>query len=75
VRAVTETDVLTRDTATRLLRGLTSGLGVDDAGVRRLLERVAGSGHAEALRDLLAEEGARRVLEDAAITKYRVLTD
>ena len=56
---------MTRPEALALLRRLAVGLVPDQAGCARLLERVAASEDAEALRDALTEEGARAVLEAA----------
>ncbi len=54
---------MTRPQALDVVRRLAVGLGADLAGVARLLERVSVHEEAEALRDALAEEGARRLLE------------
>ena len=57
---------MTREQAALELRRLCHGLASDDACVRRLLERVASSDTPEELRALLAEEGARALLEELA---------
>jgi hypothetical protein len=55
---------LTREEALAELRRLAVGLDPDLAGVRRLMERVAGSDEAEVLRSLLVEVGAERLLDE-----------
>jgi hypothetical protein len=56
---------MTQPEARAQLRRLAVGLATDLAGCSRLLERVAASEDAEALRDALIEEGARALLEAA----------
>lgn len=55
---------MTRAHALAELRRMARCLAPDLEGQRRLLERVSQSESAEALRDCLTEEGARRLLED-----------
>jgi hypothetical protein len=62
-RPLSGENVVTRDEAMAVILGLTAGLGADDGGVRRLLERIATNADAETLRDALVEAGARSVLE------------
>lgn len=57
---------MTRPEALEELRHLAHGLQSDDAGVRRLMERAAAADDPELLRAALAEEGARRLLEELA---------
>ena len=57
---------MTREEAGRVLRCLAHGLAADMAGCSRLLERVSVDPEAETLRDLLTEEGARRLLDEEA---------
>ena len=54
---------MTRQEALDVVGRLSAGLGADDAGVRRLLERVSQHDEAERLRDALIEAGAAAVLE------------
>jgi hypothetical protein len=49
----------------RTLEALASGLATDNAGVRRLLDRMEAHRESEALRDALAEAGARALLADS----------
>jgi hypothetical protein len=57
--------VRTREDAVSRARGLARGLPADDAGVRRLLERVTAQDEGDALLAVLLELGARALLEDA----------
>ncbi len=57
--------VRTREEAVARARGLARGLAADDAGVRRLLERVTAQDEGEALLAVLLELGARALLEGA----------
>ena len=54
---------MTREEALELVGRLVVGLPADEAGVRRLLERISVADEAEALRDVLTEHGARAMLE------------
>jgi hypothetical protein len=55
---------MTRQEGRTLLVKLAAGLAVDDAGVRRLLERIAERDQCEELRALLVEAGARAFLNE-----------
>ncbi len=55
---------MSRSEAERELRRLAVGLRPDIDGARRFMERAASHDQAEALRDALAELGARQVLDD-----------
>jgi hypothetical protein len=55
---------VTCEATLRDVRRLARSLAPDLEGQRRLLERMSQSEAAEALRDALTEEGARRLLED-----------
>jgi hypothetical protein len=54
---------MTRQEALSAVAQRAAGLDADDAGVRRLLERISQADQAEALRAALTELGARAVLE------------
>jgi hypothetical protein len=58
---------LTREAALLELRRLLIGLPADLAGCARLMERISASDHAELLRDVLVELGARALLEDRGL--------
>jgi len=57
---------MTHAEADLALHRLAVGLEADVAGVLRLLERIAGSDEAEALRDRLVELGAAALLDQEA---------
>ena len=57
---------MTRGETMTAIRTLAAGLEADDAGIRRLLERISVHDAAETLRDALVEAGAAALLEDVA---------
>ena len=57
---------MTHPEAIAAIRSLAAGLEPDDAGFRRLLERISAETEPECLRDALIEMGAKALVEAAS---------